>query len=61
MMVTHNMQDAIDHGNRLVMMDAGKIIYDVRGEEKKQLKVQDLLNLFQSLASEEPSDRMLLD
>ena len=61
LMVTHNMQDAIDHGNRLIMMDDGKIIYDVTGEEKKNLKVKDLLDLFQTLAKDAPSDRMLLD
>src|SRR5699024_9318491 len=43
MMVTHNMKDAIAHGNRLIMMHEGKIIYDVSGEEKKRLHVSDLL------------------
>ena len=43
MMVTHNMKDAIAHGNRLIMMQEGRVIYDVRGEEKKQLKVSDFL------------------
>ena len=46
MMVTHNMKDAIAHGNRLVMMHEGRIIYDVSGEEKKRLHVSDLLNKF---------------
>ena len=55
MMVTHNMRDAIAHGNRLIMMDAGKIIYDVSGEEKKQLTVEALLERF-SISS----DRALL-
>ena len=43
MMVTHNMKDAIVHGNRLIMMHEGKVIYDVAGEEKKNLQVKDLL------------------
>ena len=55
MMVTHNMRDAIAHGNRLIMMDAGKIIYDVSGDEKKHLTVESLLSRF-SLSS----DRALL-
>ncbi|MGI6560535.1 MAG: ABC transporter ATP-binding protein [Saccharofermentanales bacterium] len=60
LMVTHNMQAAIDHGNRLIMMDEGKIIYDVRGAEKRNLKVEDLLRLFQELsAGGGPSDTML--
>ncbi|MBQ8341445.1 MAG: ABC transporter ATP-binding protein [Clostridia bacterium] len=46
MMITHNMQDAIDHGNRLIMMHEGRIIIDVRGEEKKKLTVPDLLAMF---------------
>ena len=44
LMVTHNMKDAINIGNRLVMMNEGRIIYDVSGEEKKKLKVADLLS-----------------
>ena len=43
MMITHNMKDAIKYGNRLVMMHNGQIIYDVSGEEKKNLEVSDLL------------------
>ena len=51
MMVTHNMKDAIAHGNRLIMMHEGKIIYDVKGEEKRNLEVSDLLkNLKKSVA-----------
>ena len=46
LMITHNMQDAIDHGNRLIMMHEGQIIIDVRGEEKKKLTVPDLLSMF---------------
>ena len=46
MMVTHNMRDALAHGNRLIMMDEGRIKLDVRGEEKKRLSVSDLLEVF---------------
>ncbi|MBQ8589778.1 MAG: ABC transporter ATP-binding protein [Firmicutes bacterium] len=46
MMVTHNMKDAIAHGNRLIMMHEGRIIYDVSGEEKMNLQVSDLLAKF---------------
>ncbi len=61
LMITHNMRDAIRYGNRLIMMSAGKIIYDVSGEEKKSLKVADLLAKFESLDSGSAvSDRMLL-
>ncbi len=61
MMVTHNMQDAIDVGNRLIMMYDGKIIYDVKGEDKKKLKVSDLLKKFEEASgSEFVNDRMLL-
>ena len=47
MMVTHNMRDALAHGNRLIMMDEGRIKLDVRGEEKKRLSVADLLEVFE--------------
>ena len=61
MMVTHNMQQAIDYGNRILMMDAGKIIFDVSGEEKKKLTVQDLLDKFKNLSgSAFDNDRMML-
>ncbi len=59
LMVTHNMNDAIAHGNRLIMMSHGNIIYDVSGEEKKNLKVPDLLRKFEE-AGGELSDRMAL-
>lgn len=59
LMVTHNMHDAIAHGNRLIMMSNGRIIYDVSGEEKKNLQVQDLLRKFEE-AGGEVSDRMAL-
>lgn len=57
-MVTHNMHHAIQYGNRLIMMMKGRIIYDVRGEEKKNLKVEDLLAKFG--AAGELNDRMIL-
>ncbi len=57
-MVTHNMRHAIQYGNRLIMMMKGRIIYDVRGEEKKNLKVEDLLAKFG--AAGELNDRMVL-
>ncbi len=55
LMVTHNMRNAIQYGNRLIMMDAGRIVVDVRGEEKKNLSVRDLLEKFNV-----ENDRMLL-
>lgn len=61
LMVTHNMKDAIAHGNRLIMMNAGKIILDVRGEEKKQLTVEALIEKFsQASGTEFANDRALL-
>lgn len=57
-MVTHNMRHAIQYGNRLIMMMKGRIIYDVRGDEKKNLKVEDLLAKFG--AAGELNDRMVL-
>lgn len=54
-MITHNMKDAIRYGNRLIMMNEGKIIYDVRGEEKKNLTVAQLLDKFKI-----ESDKMLM-
>ncbi len=60
-MITHNMKDAISIGNRLIMMNDGKIIYDVKGEEKKALTTADLLAKFKISAGEElDNDRMLL-
>ena len=61
MMVTHNMKDAIAHGNRLIMMHEGKIIYDVSGEEKKKLHVSDLLAKCEEASGDEfANDRMML-
>lgn len=61
MMVTHNMKDAIAHGNRLIMMYNGKIVIDVSGEEKKKLTVPQLLELFSKVSgSDEADDKLLL-
>ncbi|MEG2394962.1 MAG: ABC transporter ATP-binding protein, partial [Ruthenibacterium sp.] len=61
LMVTHNMKDAIRYGNRLIMMNEGRIIYDVCGEEKKNLKVSDLLSKFEAASDGSfANDRMLL-
>ena len=61
LMITHNMKDAIKYGNRLIMMHEGHIIYDVSGEEKKNLHVSDLLAKFQIASGGEfANDRMIL-
>lgn len=61
LMVTHNMRDAIEHGNRLIMMNEGKVVVDVKGEEKKQLTVEKLLQLFEKASgSEFANDQALL-
>ena len=61
LMVTHNMRDAIAVGNRLIMMDEGHVLYDVRGEEKKNLTVEDLLRKFEEASGESfASDEALL-
>ena len=56
MMITHNMQDAIHHGNRLIMMMEGKIILDIEGEEKKKLTVRNLLDQFEKASGQEFSN-----
>ena len=61
LMVTHNMKDAIAHGNRLIMLDAGRVILDIRGGDKKKLTVPELLARFTAASGEEvESDRLLL-
>ena len=61
LMITHNMRDAIAHGNRLIMMYDGHIVVDVSGEEKRRLTVEDLLALFEKASGQAlASDRMLL-
>ena len=61
LMITHNMKDAIVHGNRLIMMYEGNIVLDISGEEKKKLTVEDLLAKFgQATGSDEADDKLLL-
>ena len=61
MMVTHNMRDAIAHGNRLIMMNNGKVILNIAGEEKKKLTKQQLMEKFAEIAGKQvESDRILL-
>ncbi len=62
LMITHNMHDAIAHGNRLIMMYDGQVVVDVRGEEKKKLTVEDLLGMFAKASGKAfASDRALLN
>ena len=61
LMITHNMKDAILHGNRLIMLMDGKVILDIRGEEKKKLTVEDLLHKFEEVSGEAfVSDKAIL-
>ena len=61
LMVTHNMNDALAYGNRLVMMDNGRVILDIAGEEKKKTTVADLMDMFVKASGHAISnDRMLL-
>ena len=61
LMITHNMRDAIEYGDRLLMMYGGRIVVDVSGEEKKNLTVEQLLNLFsQASGSDEVDDKLVL-
>ncbi len=61
MMITHNMQQSLDCGNRTIMMDGGRIILDIKGEERSKLTVQDLLAKFKDKSKKElDNDRMLL-
>lgn len=61
LMITHNMKDAITHGNRLIMMNAGRIILDIKGEDKKQLTVETLIEAFSKASGAEfANDRALL-
>ena len=61
LMITHNMRDAIKHGNRLIMMHEGRIIIDIEGEEKKKLTVEDLLGMFTKASGKEfANDRTML-
>ena len=61
MMVTHNMQHALDYGNRLIMMDKGEIIFDIAGDEKKNLTMDDIVQRFRVIKKTAlTSDRMIL-
>ena len=61
LMITHNMRDAIEHGNRLIMLHEGRVIIDVEGEEKKNLTVEALLDMFSTASGDEfTSDRAIL-
>ena len=60
LMITHNMRDAIQHGNRLIMMDNGSVVFDVSGEEKKALTIDQLIHKFAEAGGDMPSDRTLL-
>ncbi len=61
LMVTHNMKDAIAHGNRLIMMHEGKVILNISGEEKKKLTVADLMHQFEAASGEEfTNDKAIL-
>ena len=56
LMITHNMKDAILHGNRLIMMHEGRVVVDVKGEQKKELTIQSLLELFEKASGAEFDD-----
>ena len=60
LMITHNMKDAIIYGDRLIMMKDGQIIFDISGEEKKKLTVEDLLDKFKVAGEDDLSDKMIL-
>ena len=61
LMITHNMEDAIKMGNRLIMMDGGEIIYDIKGEEKENLNIEKLMKMFEiKHGGKFNNDRMLL-
>ncbi len=61
LMITHNMQSALDLGNRTLMMDQGRIIYDVTGEERSRLTIHDLTDKFRQASGKAlDNDRMLL-
>jgi putative ABC transport system ATP-binding protein len=59
LMITHNMKDALRYGNRLIMMNSGRIVADYKGEEKQNLSIESLLKKFEE-TSEEVSDRIIL-
>lgn len=59
-MITHNMRDAIKYGNRLIMLNEGRVIFDISGEEKKNLTVQELLEKFEKDDDIQLDDKMIL-
>ena len=60
LMITHNMRDAIKYGNRLIMLNEGRVIFDISGEEKKNLTVQELLEKFEKDDDIQLDDKMIL-
>lgn len=60
LMITHNMRDAIRYGNRLIMLDAGKVVVDISGEEKKNLTIEDLLKKFDQNSDIQLDDKLIL-
>lgn len=60
LMVTHSMRQALDHGDRTVMLDGGKVVLDVAGDERKDMKVEDLLHMFEKVRGEEVADDALV-
>ncbi len=60
LMITHNMRDAITYGNRLIMMNKGEIVFDISGEAKHKLTIEELIKKFSEASNEMPSDRTLL-
>lgn len=60
LMITHNMRDAIRYGNRLIMLDAGKVVVDIYGEEKKNLTIEDLLKKFDQNSDIQLDDKLIL-
>ena len=61
MMITHNMQDAINHGNRLIMMNEGHIILDIKGKEKENMTKHQLMDMFAELSGNQiENDQVLL-
>ena len=60
LMITHNMSDAIKHGNRLIMMNQGKIVFDISGEAKKRLTKQELVEMFSHNSNLTDNDAMML-
>src|SRR5699024_8420648 len=60
LMVTHSMRQALDHGDRTVMLHEGRVVLDVAGDERKGMKVEDLLHMFETVRGEEVADDALI-